>query len=202
MTGLTVNFTNHCTVDIGAYAKSNTNAIITNGNNDKKHACIAMGSSVNRKGYFDLDTGRVVVLRTFKQMICPYRLLTKAKTWGKKGKNAILKDQIKFLNQKWEKFALDNNNLTEIEMADKKPKLVQPNFIAEITGIEVKSDYKPRIGQKPNGGIQLYTTFGQDGLNQEQRTYNVHQTDNIQTHIRRSKCRREVAIRAPQNIKR
>ena len=36
--------------------------------------------------------------------------------------------------------------MTEIEMADKEPKLVQPNFIAEIPGIEVKSDYEPIIG--------------------------------------------------------
>ena len=34
-------------------------------------------------------------------------------------------------------------------MADKEPKLVQPDFIAEIPGIEVESDYEPIIGPKP-----------------------------------------------------
>ena len=72
MTGLTVNFNKHCTVDVGAYVESSTNAIITNGNNDMTHACIALEPSRNRQGYincFDLDTGRVVVYSTVKKMI-------------------------------------------------------------------------------------------------------------------------------------
>ena len=48
----------------------------------------------------------------------------------KKGKKAILKGQIKFMNQKGEKFDWDNDDLTEIEMSDIEPKLVQPNYIA------------------------------------------------------------------------
>ena len=59
-----------------------------------------MGPSVNRKDYFDVDSGCVMVLRTVKQMIWPDRLLRKANAWERKGKNAILKGQIKFLNQK------------------------------------------------------------------------------------------------------
>ena len=64
MTGLTVNFTKHCKVDVGAYVEASTDAIITNGNNDRTHAVIALGPSRNRQGSikcFDLDTGRVVV---------------------------------------------------------------------------------------------------------------------------------------------
>ena len=37
-------------------------------------------------------------------MICPERLLSKAKVWEGKGKKAILKGQIKFLNLKGDKF--------------------------------------------------------------------------------------------------
>ena len=51
-------------------------------------------------------------------------------------------------------------------------------------------------------GIQLYTTFGKDRLNQVQRTHDISQTENIITHIRWSKCRWEAAIRAPHSIKR
>ena len=68
----------------------------------------------------------------------------------KKGKKAILKGQIKFLNQKGEKFDWDNDDLTEIEMADIEPKLVHPNYISEIPGIEVESDYETIIVPKPN----------------------------------------------------
>ena len=81
VTRLTVNFSKHCTVDVGAYVESSTNAIITNGNNDRTHACIALGPSGNRQGYincFELDKGRVVVFRIVKQMIWLERLLRKS----------------------------------------------------------------------------------------------------------------------------
>ena len=74
MTGLTVNFTKKCTVDVGAYVEASTNAIITNGNNDRTHACIALGPSGNRQGsinYFDLDTGIFVLHSKVKHMIWP-----------------------------------------------------------------------------------------------------------------------------------
>ena len=86
-------------MDVGAYVEASTNAIIKNGNNDITHAYIALGKSGNRQGSincFNLDTGRVVVRRAFKQIIWPERLLRKANAWGKKGKKAILKSQIKF----------------------------------------------------------------------------------------------------------
>ena len=85
MTGLTVNFTKHCTVDVGAYVEASTDMIITNGNNDRTHACIALGTSGNRQGSincFDLDTGWVVVRMKVKQIICLDRLLRKANAWG------------------------------------------------------------------------------------------------------------------------
>ena len=81
-------------MDVGAYVEASTDVIITNGNNDRTHACIALGASGNIQGSlngFDLDMGRVVVHRTVKQMIWLYRLLMKANVWGKKGNNAILK---------------------------------------------------------------------------------------------------------------
>ena len=90
-------------MDVGAYVEAITNAIITNGNNDRTHACIELGPYSNRQGSvncFELDMGRVVVRRTVKQIIWPDRLLRKANAWERKGKNAILKGQIKFLNQK------------------------------------------------------------------------------------------------------
>ena len=97
MTGLTVNLTKHCTVDVGAYIESSIDAIIANGNNDRTHACITLGPSGNIQGSInclDLDTGSVVVRMTFKQMICTERLLRKANAWLEKGRKVILKGQI------------------------------------------------------------------------------------------------------------
>ena len=162
MTGLTINFTKHCTLDVGAYVEASNDAITTDGNNNRTHACIALGPSGNRHGSincFNLDTGRVVVSRTVKQMIWPERLLRKADVWGKKGKKAILKGQIKFLNRKGEKFDWDNDYLTEIEMADKEPKLFRPDFISEIPVIEVESDHEPIIGPKPNTEPEVKSSY-------------------------------------------
>ena len=113
MTGLTVNFTKHCAVDIGAYLVASTDAIITNGNNDRTRAWIVLGPFGNRQGYvncFNIDAGRVVVRGLVNQMIWPDRLLMKANVWFKQGKNAILKGQIKFLNRKGEELDWENNN--------------------------------------------------------------------------------------------
>ena len=46
-------------------------------------------------------------------------------------------------------------------MADKEPKLVQPDFIAEIPGIEVESDYEPIIGPKPNTEQEFKSSYAE-----------------------------------------
>ena len=72
VTGLNVNLTKHPTVDVGAYVEASTDTIITNGNNDRTHASIALGPYRNRQGSIncsDLDTVWVIVRTTFKQMI-------------------------------------------------------------------------------------------------------------------------------------
>ena len=86
---------------------------------------------------------------------------------GEKDKKAILRGQTKFMNRKGEKFDWDNDDLTEIEMANKEPKLIQSNFIAEIPCIEVKSDYEPIIGPKPNTEPEVKSSYAQ-------RTKNAH----------------------------
>ena len=100
-----------------------------------------------------------------KQMIFPERLLRKSNELGGKGKKAVLKGRIKFLNQEGERFDWDNDDLTEIKMADKEPKLVQPNFISEIPGIEVESDYDQIIGPKPNTEPEVNSSYAERAKN-------------------------------------
>ena len=85
--------------------------------------------------------------------------------WEKKGKKAIFKGQIKFLNRKGETFDWDNDNLTEIEMANKEPKLVQPDFISEIPGVEVDSDYEPIIRQKHDTEPEVKSSYAERAKN-------------------------------------
>ena len=63
------------------YLEASTDAVITKDNSDRTHACIFLGPSVNRQvslNCFDLETGKVVVRRSAKQLIWPDRLLKKA----------------------------------------------------------------------------------------------------------------------------
>ena len=46
-------------------------------------------------------------------------------------------------------------------MDDKEPKLVQPDFIAEIPGIEVESNYEPIIGPKPNTEPEVNSSYAE-----------------------------------------
>ena len=46
-------------------------------------------------------------------------------------------------------------------MANKEPKLVQLDFIAEIPGIEVESDYEPIIGPKPNTEPEVKSSYAE-----------------------------------------
>ena len=94
----------------------------------------------------------VVVRRSAKQLFWPDRLLNKAEKWGKKGKSAVLRGQIKFLNRHGVKFNWDNDDLEEIELSKTEEKLVQPDFIAEGPGIEVQGDYDQIIRPKPDAG--------------------------------------------------
>ena len=153
MTGTTVDFIRDCNVDFGAYVEVSTDVIITNKNNEQTHSCIALGTSGNRQGSincFDLKTGRVVVQRTVRQIPWTDRLLIVANQWVKKGKAAIMQGIIKFLNRNGENFDWDNDDLGEIEVVVKEPKLIKPDFVDEITGIDMDSDYEKIIGPKPD----------------------------------------------------
>ena len=50
-------------------------------------------------------------------------------------------------------------------MADKEPKLVQPDFITDIPGIEVESNYEPIIGPKPNMEPEVNSSYAKRAKN-------------------------------------
>ena len=51
--------------------------------------------------------------------------------------------------------------MKEIDMADKEPKLVQTNFIAEFPGIEVESAYEPIIRPKHNTEPEVNSSYAE-----------------------------------------
>ena len=71
ITGLTVNFKDHCKFDVGGYIEASTDAVITKDNSDRTHTFIFLGPSGNRQGSlnsFDLETGKVVLRRSANQL--------------------------------------------------------------------------------------------------------------------------------------
>ena len=64
-----------------------------------------------------------------------------------------MRNKLEFLNRNGEKFDWENDDLAEIEVKTKEEKLVQPDFIAEIPGIPLESDYQEI--QPPNTSSQV-----------------------------------------------
>ena len=101
VTGRTINYLRYCRATVGAYIEANRDAVFTNGQDNRTHPCIALGVSGNLQGSikcFYLDTGKVVIRRTFSTMEWPDRLTKKANAWVKKSKSYMFKEDIKFLN--------------------------------------------------------------------------------------------------------
>ena len=92
VTGRTINYLRDCRATVGAYIEASRDAIVTNGQDNRTHTCIALGASGNRQGSikcFELDTGKVVIRRTFRTMAWLDRLIKKANAWGKKSKPPV-----------------------------------------------------------------------------------------------------------------
>ena len=97
---------------------------------------------------FPLDTRRVVVQRLAKQMPWPDRLLKVVNSWGKKGKRAIQRGHLKFLNRNGEKFDWENDDLANLEADRTEEKLVYPDFITEIPWLKTETDYEDIVGHQ------------------------------------------------------
>ena len=53
-----------------------------------------------------------------------------------------MRNKLEFLNRNGEKFDWENDDLAKIEVKTREEKLVQPDFITEIPGIPLESDYQ------------------------------------------------------------
>ena len=149
VTGMTTNYLKDCRMDIGAYVEASMDAMVTNDHTSHTHSCIALGLSINRQGslkFFDLDTGKVVLRRTFTQMPYPERMVKQANYWGLKSKSAIVKGEIKIFNRHGKKFDLDNDELSELDVFVEEPKKILPDHIAEVSRIELESEYDQVVG--------------------------------------------------------
>ena len=73
-----------------------------------------------------------MVQRLVKQMPWPDRLLHCVNPWGERGKHAIQRGYLEFLNEHLEKFDRKNDDSANLKTEQTEDKLVHPDFIAEI----------------------------------------------------------------------
>ena len=78
--------------------------------------------------------------------------MKKVEAWGKKGACAIKKGCINFLNRNGEKFDWENDDLSELEVVNEQPKLVDPG-VADIpsdAGLEQELSDLQQVKEKPS----------------------------------------------------
>ena len=134
--GLSTDYKRDCKVDVGSYVEASTNAIITNDNKERTRSCVALGPVGNRQGSvkcFDIETGKLLHRRTVTQVPWPLDndLIRKVESWGKRSVRAIKRNRIDFLNRKGEKFDWDNDDLSDLEVTDEQPKMIDPG-VADV----------------------------------------------------------------------
>ena len=154
ITELTTNYKRSCKVDVGLYVEVSTNVIATNNNTERTTSSVALGPSANRQRSvkcFDIETGKVLICCTVTQMTWPLnrRLLQKVEAWDRRGVQTIKHDRIDFLNRNGKKFDWNNNDLSELEVIDDQPKLVDPEVTSEVTGLdEYDQDLRVKENEK------------------------------------------------------
>ena len=52
-----------------------------------------------------------------------------------------MKDSVQFLNRKGEKFDWDDDELSELEVKTEPSKMIHPDILAELPGMELQRDY-------------------------------------------------------------
>ena len=174
VTGRTVNYKRDYQACIGGYVEASTYAIVTNDNTPHTHSFIALGPSGNRQGSvkcFYLETGKAVVCRTINQIPWPERMIKKASAWGRKSKEIIANNAIQFCNRHGGKFDWDNDDLSELEVTTDLPKMIHPDMVANLPGLELESVFPtpetPPPDKKPDTMTQLAAARLNYGLDED-----------------------------------
>ena len=97
--------------------------------------------------------------KNISQIPWPERMVEKASAWGRQVKEIIAKNAIQFRNRHGGKFDWDNDDLSELEFTTKLTKMIHPDMVENLAGIELESNFlKPAVlvlGEKPNIMTQL-----------------------------------------------
>ena len=79
-------------------------------------------------------------------------MIRKVEAWGKRSVHAIKRNRIDFLNRKGEKFDWDNVDLSDLEVTDEQPKMIDPGVadVPEKDEYDEDPDQDRTVKEKPS----------------------------------------------------
>ena len=90
---------------------------------------------------------------------------------GRRSKEIIAKNAIQFWNCHGEKFDWDNDDMSKLEGTTELPKMIHPDMVANLPGIELESDFPrpavPTSVKKPTITTQLVVARLNAGLDKK-----------------------------------
>ena len=98
----------HIKAGFGDYIEASTDEIITNDMKFCTQDCATLGPSRNwqgSQGYFDLETGRVILRRVIKVLPMPDSMIKMINDWGKSQKNADFRNKLEFWDRLKQKYS-------------------------------------------------------------------------------------------------
>ena len=138
VTGRRLNL-NHLKSPYGEYIEASMDDDVTNDMKGITHLCISLGHSRNWHGSkmcFDLDTGKLVLIRTITRLPTPERAIRIMNNYGKSQKNAGCNNKLELWDCMKNKYNWENEDLDvsdgNVEVA---PLNKYPHIPAEIPGV-------------------------------------------------------------------
>ena len=89
----------------------------------------------------------------------------KASAWRQRSKEIIAKNAIQFRNCHVRKFDWEKDDLSELEVTTELPKMIHPDMVANLPGLELESDFPTPVIPTPDNQPDIMTQFADARLN-------------------------------------
>ena len=135
-----------CRISYGSYVEASPDADITNTMDARTVPCIALETTGNIQGshrVFDLNSGKVLVRRTVKEMPFPERVLKRVNEWGKIHGSAYGRKLVILDRKRLPISPLADNEVGQSPLTSNK---VHPDVLCEFPGITTEADYEGKYG--------------------------------------------------------
>ena len=127
----------HCQAGFGDFLQASYDCDVMNGVSDMRtYGGIYLVTQGNRQGtvkLFYIGTGKVKKPRTITILPLPDRVIRLVNKWGKRFQQESQRHNLEFLNRHKDKYAWDNDDLEDDDMALVKDDIPHPGIVAEIT---------------------------------------------------------------------